>query len=105
MPWQPKGTGCMKHSVACLSREVTVPLYIALVWSHFEYYVQFRTSQYKKNMLEWEQCQEQFRWRLEKILQQRTVGMEQPSQGSGHGFMLTEFNKCLDNILTHMVCF
>lgn len=41
----------------------------------------------------------------EKIFYPRMMGMEQPSQGSGHGFMLTEFKKCLDNILTHMVCF
>lgn len=31
--------------------------------------------------------------------------MKQPSQDSGHGSKLMEFKKCLDNILTHMICF
>ena len=39
--------GCMKHSTANQSREVTVPLYTALVWSHLKQHVQFSAPQHK----------------------------------------------------------
>jgi len=34
-------SGCNKHSIASQLREVTVPLYITVVWPHRKYCVQF----------------------------------------------------------------
>lgn len=48
-----------------------------------------------------ELCQGRGKWVLEKVLRQKVVSMEQAPQGHATG--LLEFNKHLDNAVSHMV--
>jgi len=49
--------GCIKRSVASRSRKVILPLYAALVIPPWEYCVQLRSTQHKKDMDLLEQVQ------------------------------------------------
>lgn len=49
--------GFIEHSIACLSRELTLPLCSAIVWPHLKYCVQFWAPQHRMDIevLEWVQ--------------------------------------------------
>ena len=42
--------GCIKHSISSQSKEVIILLYLASVWPHLEYCVQFWAPQFKKDV-------------------------------------------------------
>lgn len=47
--------GCLKHSIACQSKEMILTPCLALEWTQFEHFVQFWSLQYKNDskILEW----------------------------------------------------
>jgi len=56
--------GYIKKNMARRSREMTVPIYYALVRKHFEFYVQFWVPQFKKD----EELPERVQWRATKMM-------------------------------------
>jgi len=58
--------GCIKERVASRSREVVLPLYLALVRPHREYYVQIRAPHFKKDG----ELPERVQWRDTRMMRE-----------------------------------
>lgn len=83
VPWQPRQQTaflCIKHNIASWPKEMILLLYLVMIKPHFDYCVQFWSSQYKKDVKVLESVQ---RWATKLVRRLESMSCEERLRTTG----------------------